>query len=213
MPEYTEIGLGIRWENGEKGFWRMMKQGTLERTFVGMIVPGAIIDCFLNLFEMLAGVGGRWSMGLEASGRTGDGESWGDPVLLFRKATEDGTAAGVDVVVEDETEEESSARRPVCCAHCGHEVTTLSERIEVSGAHSHSFANPHGYVFEVGCFNSAAGCRPAGPPSNEFTWFAGYNWRLALCGRCLSHLGWFFVSPGSPGFIALVLDRLVIPEA
>lgn len=135
-----------------------------------------------------------------------------DPILLLRQAPEDPAASGVVSEVEEESDEETGSHKAVRCAHCGHDVTTLSEQIEISGAHRHSFANPHGFVFEVGCFNSAAGCRSAGSPSGEFTWFAGYNWRLALCGRCLSHLGWYFMSAGSAGFIALVLDRLVIPE-
>ncbi len=146
-------------------------------------------------------------------GRSMLGNGVADPIALFRQAPEDPETFGVVSEVEDESEEETDVRKAVRCAHCGHEVTTLSEQIEVSGAHRHSFANPHGFVFEVGCFNSAAGCRAAGPPSGEFTWFAGYNWRLALCGRCLAHLGWYFMLPGSDGFIALVLDRLLIPEA
>ena len=30
----------------------------------------------------------------------------------------------------------------------------------------------------------------AGEPTTAFTWFAGYAWTVAACGRCGAHLGW-----------------------
>ena len=100
----------------------------------------------------------------------------------------------------------------IVCRHCGRPITRPAERIEKAGSHKHTFANPHGIVFEIGCFRSAIGCGYSGPATNEFTWFQGYSWRVAVCGSCTTHLGWFFSSTGSDSFHGLILDRLKSSE-
>jgi hypothetical protein len=98
--------------------------------------------------------------------------------------------------------------RPVLrCRACEAEITTDDERIEMSGAHAHTFVNPHGHVFEVGCFARAPGCTAVGPASAFFSWFPGYAWRVVVCGSCRAHLGWSFGE--TPDFFGLVLTRLV----
>jgi hypothetical protein len=81
--------------------------------------------------------------------------------------------------------------------------------MEVEDAHHHTFANPHGMVFEIGCFLSAEGCVTLGPATDAFSWFKGYGWEIAYCRNCQTHLGWWFVSGGAHGFYALILDRLL----
>ncbi|MDJ0720412.1 MAG: hypothetical protein QNJ04_02210, partial [Desulfobacterales bacterium] len=49
-------------------------------------------------------------------------------------------------------EEDTQAARRVLCRECLHPVTRERERIEVQGAHQHTFANPSGIVFTIGCF-------------------------------------------------------------
>lgn len=98
--------------------------------------------------------------------------------------------------------------RVLACATCGEAITTTADRIEVGGAHEHTFANPAGYAYRIGCFARAGGCRPEGIPTGEFTWFAGYEWQVERCGRCAEHLGWLFRATGH-AFHGLVLDRLV----
>jgi hypothetical protein len=93
-----------------------------------------------------------------------------------------------------------------------HPVTRVQERIAVNGAHRHTFANPHGIVFEIGCFKRASGCAAVGPASDEFTWFAGYRWRVGLCAACLTHLGWVFTAAGGDGFHGLICERLIEPS-
>ncbi len=109
-----------------------------------------------------------------------------------------------------EAEEKAPVEDPhLLCRACGQAITRSAERVSVDGAHHHTFANPHGIVFEIGCFASAPGCGTAGPASDEFTWFAGYRWRVALCGGCLTHLGWRFAARGGHAFFGLIVERLI----
>lgn len=102
----------------------------------------------------------------------------------------------------------SDMEPPLRCAACLAPVAYGKDRIALDGSHVHTFANPHGIVFEVGCFALAPGCRTIGSASDEFTWFPGYVWEIGVCGNCARHLGWRFVSE-SADFWALILDRLV----
>ena len=117
---------------------------------------------------------------------------------------------------EDETAaaEEKSPQEEIyiLCRDCLHPVTRPADRISVQGRHRHTFANPHGVVYEIGCFRSAPGCGLIGPASEEFTWFAGHRWRVCVCAACLVHLGWRFASTGGEPFYGLILDRLVEPS-
>ncbi|MEW5736399.1 MAG: cereblon family protein [Thermodesulfobacteriota bacterium] len=96
----------------------------------------------------------------------------------------------------------------ILCRACGHVVTREESRISVSGAHRHSFFNPAGIVFVIGCFGDAPGLSFLGPSTPEFSWFPGYSWRLALCGSCSEHLGWLYTGPDKAPFCGLILDRL-----
>lgn len=95
------------------------------------------------------------------------------------------------------------------CRQCRHTVTTTGARTLIRGAHCHVFCNPHGHVFEIGCFRSAPGCSHMGPLSLEFTWFAGYAWQVALCGGCRGHLGWRYAHTDGSVFHGLILQLLV----
>jgi len=100
----------------------------------------------------------------------------------------------------------------ILCRNCLHAITRPADRIPVDGLHRHTFANPHGMVFEIGCFRSAEGCAAIGSASAEFTWFAGHDWRGCVCAACLVHLGWRFASNGGNTFYGLILDRLIEPS-
>ena len=97
----------------------------------------------------------------------------------------------------------------ILCRQCRQAITRDEERFSIQGAHRHTFANPHGLVFEIGCFKNTVGCGYAGPASDEFTWFAGYRWRVCFCSSCLTHLGWLFTSTGGDAFHGLILERLL----
>ena len=102
-------------------------------------------------------------------------------------------------------------RRALVCARCGQRITSDAARTTVGGQHEHTKANPHGYVFHIGCFAMAVGLVPWGPPSTAWTWFPGYSWQVERCAGCEEHIGWQFDSPGH-GFHGLILDRLAEAE-
>ena len=81
--------------------------------------------------------------------------------------------------------------------------------MQVEGRHEHTFVNPSGITFHIGCFASAKGCRVEGNPTREFTWFPGFDWSFALYRNCGIHLGWYYDSQDADGFFGLVLARLV----
>jgi hypothetical protein len=95
----------------------------------------------------------------------------------------------------------------ILCARCDHPITTPGARISVLEAHQHRFMNPAGLLFHIGCFARADGCVVIGPASDDYPWFPGFAWRLALCGACAEHLGWHFQA-GGQAFYGLRLDRL-----
>jgi hypothetical protein len=103
--------------------------------------------------------------------------------------------------------EKPKREKRLFCAACRHPVTHQDERIQVHGGHEHRFANPQGIHFHIGCFREAAGCLAVGAATPEFTWFAGYAWRIALCAHCRAHLGWRFEAP-QDYFHGLIIDRL-----
>jgi hypothetical protein len=102
--------------------------------------------------------------------------------------------------------------RLLACAFCRRPITTDGARIEVGGAHSHSFSNPEGVRFRIGCFADAFGLAPVGARSRYWTWFPGFSWQVELCGGCGEQLGWLYRSADS-AFHGLILDRLIEKDA
>lgn len=96
----------------------------------------------------------------------------------------------------------------LCCGYCRRQVTREDLRIPVQGSHQHVYSNPHGIVFEIGCFASASGCQAVGVPTEEWTWFRGFAWQIAICKGCGEHLGWRYSNTGSDTFFGLILGRL-----
>ena len=99
-------------------------------------------------------------------------------------------------------------QKRIVCKNCKNRVTTLDEIIEIQGRHRHTFFNPAGVLFEIGCFSQAPGCLVRGFPSKEFVWFEGHTWQYSMCSTCQNHLGWYFSKETAVDFFGLILNRL-----
>jgi len=124
---------------------------------------------------------------------------------LFKGEVSDKTSSSI----EDENKEEViEQKRNILCAEYSQSLTDDSERIEVNGAHKHTFVNPAGIMFQIGCFANVSGVNVSGEATEQWSWFKGYIWKIMCCDRCGSHLGWVYLSEGEISFFGLILSRL-----
>lgn len=103
----------------------------------------------------------------------------------------------------DENEEQA-----ILCKACRNKICSPASGIEVNGRHRHTFYNPEGVIYHIGCFAPAPGCIMQGKPTLHFTWFAEYSWNFALCANCHIHLGWYYRSEAERNFFGLILNKL-----
>jgi len=131
--------------------------------------------------------------------------------MLEAKNVDEERIARLREELETTTEEadEPDEEKKIRCRACRHLITTTDHVFSIDGGHRHTFANPAGIVFEIGCFSAADGCANRGAPTSEFSWFSGYSWRFSLCSRCRGHMGWFYAGEGKPGFYGLILAHLI----
>jgi hypothetical protein len=122
-------------------------------------------------------------------------------IFLFKEPSE-------NIQNKSKTKSLSLGSRALCCKNCLNEVTNENFASEKNNSHIHSFANPYGYIFTIRCFSLAPGTISTGEFSPEFSWFKDYSWRICLCRRCMSHLGWEF-SNSTASFFGLIDDKLV----
>jgi hypothetical protein len=111
--------------------------------------------------------------------------------------------------VQPRTDSQAVSREDsvIVCRNCQEPITEPACQMQMDGTFSHTFANPSGQVFEIGCFSAAKGCVAVPPAFAEFSWFSGYRWRIGICRNCRIHLGWVFGSD-QHRFWGLILDRL-----
>ena len=109
--------------------------------------------------------------------------------------------------VDTHDKDDPNKKDTLHCIECHYPITRQSDRIQVNEQHQHVFANPHGYVYQIGCFGRAPGCIAIGQESSHFSWFPGYSWQVALCGQCWTLLGWAFGSSESQ-FFGLIVEKL-----
>ena len=104
-------------------------------------------------------------------------------------------------------DEDRDPGKKLLCRRCRNPVTNSGDTITIAGSQSHSQCNPYGHFFYFTCYSQASGCVVSGDATAEFSWFSGYRWQYASCGKCNSHLGWFF-SGQSPVFFGLLENEL-----
>jgi len=78
--------------------------------------------------------------------------------------------------------------------------------------------NPSGVDFEIVSFDKA-GCTGIGDWEKEGTWFPGFVWRVCVCPKCGSHVGWMFEAedllqpnqpkPSKSGFYGIILSKVI----
>lgn len=115
-------------------------------------------------------------------------------------------------LIKTETESEVKVQTELkpddwLCLSCHKKITEDKERFPYEGETEFHFTNPEGYVFDIITFRTAEGCREAGMPTFEFTWFKDHSWSLAVCSRCGLQLGWKY--SGKSSFYGLIKSRLV----
>lgn len=125
--------------------------------------------------------------------------------FLFRQ--EGSLEEKIDVRDEIMDEEEKGLEDCIRCSQCRAVITSVSRAIHSHGSHEHTFFNPYGIVFQIGCFSRAIGCFTHGRYTGEFCWFAGHTWCFASCAQCFTHLGWHFKGDGN-SFFGLILSKL-----
>jgi hypothetical protein len=130
-----------------------------------------------------------------------------DKIIKDDKSSPDRSLPELLIASGKETKAEESIR----CAVCQHGITTNQQRTFIDGAHEHTFVNPAGHIYNIGCYKEAPGCVETGELALEHTWFKGYIWNYALCSRCFSHLGWVYHAKEGSGFFGLILSKLIFP--
>lgn len=111
-----------------------------------------------------------------------------------------------DVTEKPETDVDLTEDDRLFCTDCGAPVTRRRFAEQRRGDHEHTVFNPAGRVFTIRCFADAPGATPVGGSTDEFSWFPGYAWRIAVCHECAAHLGWTF--EGMDAFFGLIKDAL-----
>ena len=111
--------------------------------------------------------------------------------------------------LEDLKEEKQAEERWLLCKFCRRRITSEDQAIQINDHHCHTYSNPAGLRFRIGCFSTAAGCQHQSYPTEEHTWFKGFSWQVALCANCLTQMGWYYQSAAAVSFYGLILDHLI----
>jgi len=93
------------------------------------------------------------------------------------------------------------------CSWCLTRVANDRHRFAFEGKDEFSFSNPESIRFEIITFSKTLGCRQAGLPTLDHTWFPGHAWSFCNCDGCGQHLGWFYT--GQHEFAGLIKARIV----
>jgi hypothetical protein len=93
------------------------------------------------------------------------------------------------------------------CAWCHNRVANERDRFSIDGRDEFTFSNPEGLRFRIITFLQTLGCRQAGVPTFEPTWFEGHAWSYCQCAECGLHLGWYYAGPTD--FVGLITNRIV----
>mmetsp|Transcript_34323 Transcript_34323/g.50250 ORF Transcript_34323/g.50250 Transcript_34323/m.50250 type:complete len:114 (+) Transcript_34323:56-397(+) len=83
----------------------------------------------------------------------------------------------------------------LACRRCQRKICHHEQLFHMSSEGPVSaFVNPGGVVHETATFYRATNLRLVGVMSEEYSWFPGYAWTIAVCTHCQEHIGWRFSS-------------------
>jgi len=98
------------------------------------------------------------------------------------------------------------------CLNCNLAITYSDRLLAVSGSKRHSYVNPAELTCEFLTFSSCPGGMTLGLPTEQYSWFSGYSWCLAVCGNCHNHLGWHYrrlsESEGPTEFWGILINQI-----
>lgn len=118
-----------------------------------------------------------------------------DATQRWRLLSSNSTVERLKLVL-DFLKESASCDLLLTCARCGVGLAKMSDIVLVSDAGATgSFVNPGGAVHDMITVSGASAgpkLRLHGTPSSEHSWFPGYQWTIASCGTCGTHMGWRF---------------------
>ena len=138
-------------------------------------------------------------------------ESYEVPHRRYRSGVYDESARERDPNLDEAPTDEPDPR--LRCIACEVEITSLSQLFGKDGEPpDRVFFNPAGLVMKLLTVRRATNLRLVGSPTDEFSWFPGWTWRIALCAGCGGQLGWLFEALGDgepPSFWGLLRERLV----
>lgn len=128
--------------------------------------------------------------------------------LLWQKISDDKLESQLKQQLKQISQQQKPHKKAILCRTCQQPITDFEQRIEIQGAHQHSYQNPVGILFNIACFRQATGCQKYGIATLEHTWFAGFRWRFAVCSQCHAHLGWFYQNE-TEAFYGLIIEQLM----
>ena len=110
------------------------------------------------------------------------------------------------------SEEEEAPEHAVVCRRCGQPISSSRHRFSFRASSSiQVFPNPQGMMMKICTFRAAHDLALRSVPTDAFTWFEGYAWTVAVCGRCEEHLGWRYDAVGGSvpaRFYGFLVDRV-----
>ena len=112
------------------------------------------------------------------------------PLLLRDRAALPAPGASASPASSDDVE--LGERGWYACAACALRLAREDWVLEAATQGPLVFANPHGRFFELLLVSHVVGGVFDRHATSEFTWFAGYAWRVGACAGCRAHIGWHF---------------------
>ncbi|XP_053680364.1 uncharacterized protein LOC128731281 [Anopheles nili] len=136
--------------------------------------------------------------------------------------------------IEDSIEEETVVEDFYICRTCGKDVSVVNLAFDkysplALSATNHTFTetrsvlvqevqNPLGIRFHIFLVKQAT-CSKVQPWTLKSTWFPGYAWKVCMCPKCHTVLGWMFepvesateeqTFPSEAGFYALIFQNII----